>query len=227
MKVTLDKVIPYINWSIFLTTLKVKKTQEESKVLTEAYNILNHWALEKMHVKAVYKIYSTTKNGDILDIDNRKFPLIRNQGNTNESLSDYIEINDYIGLFIASIKPKNENDIFEQLLANAVIEGASQYLQEYISKNNWNINIRPAIGYPCLPDHSIKRDVFELLNGEETNASLSENFAMTPSSTICGFYIGNPKSKYISPLVILDDQIKEISKIKGISTNLIKKYTGL
>lgn len=227
MKITLDKILPYIDWSIFLATLKVKKTQEESKILKEAYSILDYWLLKKIHVKAVYKIYSTTKNSDTLDIDNRKIPLIRNQGDTNESLSDYIEAKDYVGAFVASIKPLNEENIFEQLLANTIIEGASSYLQEYISKNNWNINIRPAIGYPCLPDHSIKKDIFEILNGEETDASLSSNFAMTPSSTICGIYIGNPKSEYVSPKIILDDQIKEISKIKDIDLNLIKKYMGL
>ncbi|ERT68252.1 methionine synthase [Cetobacterium somerae] len=227
MKITLDKILPYIDWSIFLATLKVKKTQEESKILKEAYSILDYWLLKEIHVKAVYKIYSTTKNSDTLDIDNRKIPLIRNQGDTNESLSDYIETNDYVGAFVASIKPLNEENIFEQLLANTIIEGASSYLQEYISKNNWNINIRPAIGYPCLPDHSIKKDIFEIINGEETGASLSSNFAMTPSSTICGIYIGNPKSEYISPKIILDDQIKEISKIKDIDLNLIKKYMGL
>lgn len=227
MKITLDKILPYIDWSIFLAALKVKKTQEESKILKEAYSILDYWILKEIHVKAVYKIYSTTKNSDTLDIDNRKIPLIRNQGDTNESLSDYIEANDYVGAFVASIKPLNEENIFEQLLANTIIEGASSYLQEYISKNNWNINIRPAIGYPCLPDHSIKKDTFEILNGEETDASLSSNFAMTPSSTICGIYIGNPKSEYVSPKIILDDQIKEISKIKDIDLNLIKKYMGL
>lgn len=227
MKITLDKILPYIDWSIFLATLKVKKTQEESKILKEAYSILDYWILKEIHVKAVYKIYSTTKNSDTLDIDNRKIPLIRNQGDTNESLSDYIEANDYVGAFVASIKPLNEENIFEQLLANTIIEGASSYLQEYISKNNWNINIRPAIGYPCLPDHSIKKDIFEILNGEETDASLSSNFAMTPSSTICGIYIGNPKSEYVTPKIILDDQIKEISKIKDIDLNLIKKYMGL
>lgn len=227
MKITLDKILPYIDWSIFLATLKVKKTQEESKILKEAYSILDYWLLKEIHVKAVYKIYSTTKNSDTLDIDNRKIPLIRNQGDTNESLSDYIEANDYVGAFVASIKPLNEENIFEQLLANTIIEGASSYLQEYISKNNWNINIRPAIGYPCLPDHSIKKDIFEILNGEETDASLSSNFAMTPSSTICGIYIGNPKSEYVTPKIILDDQIKEISKIKDIDLNLIKKYMGL
>lgn len=227
MEISLDKIIPYIDWSIFLATLKVKQTQQESEVLEEAYNTLDRWILEKINVKAVYKIYPITKDNDILNIDNQKIQLIRNQGITNESLSDYIETNDYVGLFAASIKPQNQENIFEQLLANTIIEGASLYLQEYISKYNWNINIRPAIGYPCLPDHSIKKDIFKLLNGRETGANLSENFAMSPSSTICGIYIGNPKSKYISPRIILEDQLNEISKIKNVDVKFIKKYMGL
>lgn len=226
MEITLNKIIPYIDWTIFLTTLKIKNTSQETKILKEAYIILNKWISEKRNVKTLYKIYSVTKNNDILDIENRKIPLVRNQGVTTESLSDYIEIDDYVGLFIASIKPQNEDDIFEQLLANTIVESASKYLHEHISENNWAINIRPAIGYPCLPDHSIKKDIFELLNGDEIGVTLSENFVMSPLSTVCGFYIGNSESKYISPKIILDDQIQKISKIRGLNINLTRKYMG-
>ena len=153
--------------------------------------------------------------------------MVRNQGVTNESLADYLEDEDYLGLFFVSVKADNEKDIFEQLLANTLVEASAEYLQNYVSENNWYVKIRPAIGYPSLPDHSLKKEVFELLKAEDIGVKLTENFSMEPAATVCGIYIGNSKSEYISPRVILDDQIEEISKIKSITPLTLKKYMGI
>lgn len=227
LQIQIQNVLKNIDWSIFLSTLKVKGSSEEKTVLDEAYRTLKDWSSKNIVIKVIYKICEVSKNNDFLDIAGMKIPLIRNQGSTNESLADYFEEEDYLGIFIASIKPDNETDIFQQLLANTLVEASSEYLQEYISKSNWNIHIKPAIGYPCLPDHSLKKDIFEFLKAENIGVKLSENFSMKPLSTVCGIYIGNPKSEYISPRIILDDQIEEISKVRLISPTILKRYMGL
>lgn len=227
IKIRIENILKNIDWNIFLSTLKVKGSSEEKIVLDEANRILKDWSNKNIMIKAVYKICKVRKDNDFLDIAELKIPLVRNQGLVNESLADYFEENDYLGFFIASIKPEDEKDIFQQLLANVLIEASSEYLQNYISENNWNINIRPAIGYPSLPDHSLKKDIFNLLNAESIGVELSENFAMKPTSTVCGIYIGNPKSEYLSPRTILDDQLEDISKIRGITPSILKKYMGM
>ncbi|MDX8336136.1 methionine synthase [Candidatus Cetobacterium colombiensis] len=226
LNIDIKDILPEIQWNLFFAILKAKNSFQKDKALEEAYKILNNWRDKGKFINAIYKIYNIIKINDVLHINDRKIPLIRNQGVTNESLSDYIEHNDYVGLFIASIKPEDENDIFQQLLANTLIEATSKYLQKYISKHNWNVNISPAVGYPCLPDHSLKKDIFELLNANEINVKLTENFSMEPLSSICGFYIGNPKSKYDSPRIILEDQIQGIANIKNIDITIFKKYIG-
>ena len=40
--------------------------------------------------------------------------------------------------------------------------------------------IRPAFGYPASPDHSLKRELFDLLGAEKVGIALTESFAMTP-----------------------------------------------
>ncbi len=227
IKIRIENILKNIDWNIFLSTLKVKGSSEEKIVLDEANRILKDWSNKNIMIKAVYKNCKVRKDNDFLDIAELKIPLVRNQGLVNESLADYFEENDYLGFFIASIKPEDEKDIFQQLLANVLIEASSEYLQNYISENNWNINIRPAIGYPSLPDHSLKKDIFNLLNAESIGVELSENFAMKPTSTVCGIYIGNPKSEYLSPRTILDDQLEDISKIRGITPSILKKYMGM
>ncbi len=40
--------------------------------------------------------------------------------------------------------------------------------------------IRPALGYPASPDHSVKQELFDLLDAEQLGMALTESFAMTP-----------------------------------------------
>ena len=59
--------------------------------------------------------------------------------------------------------------------------------------------IRPAPGYPACPSHAEKDKIWKLLNVEKNIAiSLTENKAMYPEASICGWYFSHPKSKYFS-----------------------------
>ena len=55
--------------------------------------------------------------------------------------------------------------------------------------------IRPAVGYSCLPNHSLKQDLLELLENK-IDIKLTETGAMMPVSSVCGLYISNSKAKY-------------------------------
>ena len=90
------------------------------------------------------------------------------------------------------------NNIIDKNKLKQIIEKEKD-LDIYLKEENiWVPNIRPAIGYSSIPDHSIKKIIFEIINGEKTGASLTNNFAMTPLSTVCGIYISNPKSFYFN-----------------------------
>ena len=57
--------------------------------------------------------------------------------------------------------------------------------------------IRPAPGYPACPVHSEKGKIWKLLKVEERiGLRLTENFAMTPASSVSGFYFNHPQAKY-------------------------------
>ncbi len=54
--------------------------------------------------------------------------------------------------------------------------------------------IRPAPGYPACPDHSLKPILFDMLGGEPApGITLTESFAMLPTSAVSGFYFGHPR----------------------------------
>ena len=70
--------------------------------------------------------------------------------------------------------------------------------------------IRPAPGYPACPDHTLKRDLFKVLDAPGTAAiQLTESCAMTPASSVSGFYFSHPKSHYFGIGRIGRDQVED------------------
>ena len=67
--------------------------------------------------------------------------------------------------------------------------------------------IRPAFGYPACPDHSLKRELFELLQADSrVGISLTESFAMWPAASVSGLYFAHPESRYFSVHQVTADQ---------------------
>jgi 5-methyltetrahydrofolate--homocysteine methyltransferase len=77
--------------------------------------------------------------------------------------------------------------------------------------------IRPAPGYPACPDHTEKRTLFDLLGGESrTGIHLTESFAMSPASSVSGWYFSHPESRYFQVGRIGHDQVQDYARRKGI-----------
>ena len=74
--------------------------------------------------------------------------------------------------------------------------------------------IRPAPGYPACPDHSVKRDMFDLLQCDDIGMGLTDSLAMTPAASVSGFYLAHPQSTYFNVGRIGDDQVRDLSARK-------------
>ena len=84
--------------------------------------------------------------------------------------------------------------------------------------------IRPAPGYPACPDHSVKKDMFELLQCEEIGMGLTESMAMTPAASVSGFYLAHPQSTYFNVGKIGEDQLQDQAQRRGLSEALLKPW---
>ena len=201
---------PFIKYGLIFHNLKVKDTKEEKKVEKDIKMILDTMKKEKLTVKCSFGIFPCKKNEDSITItENQKnfsIPLKRGiykPQSTSLSLSDFFNKEDYIGAFTISVfsnffKDNDYLSLLETLVLTRIAEAGAECLQKYIDKNLWKINIRPVPGYPSLPDHSIKKTIFDLIEGERTGATLTSSFAMTPLSSVCGLYVSNPKSFYFN-----------------------------
>ncbi len=78
--------------------------------------------------------------------------------------------------------------------------------------------IRPAPGYPACPDHSVKKDLFELLQCAEIGMSLTDNLAMQPAASVSGFFIGHPDSCYFNVGKIGNDQLADQAARRGMDS---------
>ena len=158
---------------------------------------------------------------------------------------------DFIGGFVTAISvnqnskyAKTTDDgerILIQGLCDRLVEAFTEYLHQRVRIEFWGYaeaeaytnpelidevyrGIRPAPGYPACPDHSEKKTLVELLDAENVvGVTLTENFAMTPASSVAGWYFSHPEAKYF-PVRIQNDQVADLAKRKGQSKNEISKW---
>jgi 5-methyltetrahydrofolate--homocysteine methyltransferase len=156
-------------------------------------------------------------------------------------------IADYIGLFAvtAGIGIEKYEKRFEDALddyssimlkslADRLAEAFAEHLHERVRKDLWGYaagetltneelikeayrGIRPAPGYPACPEHTVKADMFKLLQCDEIGMHLTESFAMFPGASVSGFYFGHPDSKYFVVGKIGEDQLNDMVQRRGVS----------
>ena len=77
--------------------------------------------------------------------------------------------------------------------------------------------IRPAPGYPACPDHTVKRELFTLLDAPGIGMTLTEGYAMLPTAAVSGFYFSHPDSRYFGVGKISKDQVENYAQRRGVS----------
>ncbi|HEX3141393.1 MAG TPA: vitamin B12 dependent-methionine synthase activation domain-containing protein, partial [Rhizobacter sp.] len=78
--------------------------------------------------------------------------------------------------------------------------------------------IRPAPGYPACPDHTVKAEMFRVLQCADIEMGLTESLAMTPAASVSGFYLAHPEATYFNVGKIGDDQLKDWAERNQLDT---------
>ncbi len=85
--------------------------------------------------------------------------------------------------------------------------------------------IRPAPGYPACPDHTEKRTLFAILDAEaNAGISLTESYAMTPASSVSGFYFAHPEAHYFGVGRLGRDQVEDYARRKGLAVAEVERW---
>ena len=169
-------------------------------------------------------------------------------------LSDFVRplssgIPDTVGIFAAScdgeVELLYEEDPYKrmlvQTLADRLAEAATEKMHEYVRKVAWGYakdenlsipdllrekfqGIRPAVGYPSLPDQSVNFLLNDLLHMEQIGITLTENGAMRPHATVCGLILAHPAARYFAVGKIGNDQLEDYARRKKMSVEEIRKF---
>ena len=169
-------------------------------------------------------------------------------------LSDFVRplssgITDKIGAFATTVDAEMEQLYAEddykrmlvQTLSDRLAEATAEKLHEDVRKKLWGYapdenlsvkdlhnekyqGIRPAVGYPSLPDQSINFLLDELLDMKQIGISLTENGMMKPHASVCGLMFAHPASRYFSIGKIGEDQLADYAARRGMSIEETKKF---
>ncbi len=161
---------------------------------------------------------------------------------------------DALGMFVVTAGPEVDaiarehelaHDDYSAILVKALgdrlVEAGAEWLHRQ-ARRDWSFGqderlsleellkeryrgIRPAPGYPACPDHSEKGVIFRLLDAERrTGVRLTETFAMSPGSSISGFYFSHPAARYFAVGPIGRDQAEDYAARKGLPFAEVERF---
>lgn len=175
-------------------------------------------------------------------------------GKPNLCLADFIRptssgIKDTIGLFATSVDAaftsNNEGDPYQrmlsQTLADRLAEATAEKFHKYVRKKYWGYatdeqltikdllaeryqGIRPAVGYPSIPDTSMNFLLYELLDMKGIGINLTESGMMVPHASVSGFMFAHPQSRYFDLGKIDDEQLEDYAHRRNKPVEELRKY---
>ena len=195
---------------------------------------------------------STDKGSESLDLrpQTLDMPMLRQQHGDCLCLSDFIHPDhDKIGVFATSVDHGLEKDFDQdaymkmmvQLLADRLAEAAAEKLHEEVRRKDWGYapdeqltmeelhaekfqGIRPAVGYPSLPDTSLNFVLDELIHFKQIGIRLTESGAMKPHASVSGLMIALPEAHYFSIGKIGEDQLHDYAARRGLPVETLRKF---
>ena len=175
-------------------------------------------------------------------------------GEPNLCLADFIRplsqgIRDQVGVFCTSVdgtiidvyRHDDYLNMMAQTLSDRLAEATAEKLHEEVRREYWGYapdenltieqqhreeyqGIRPAIGYPSLPDTSANFIIDKLLDMKQAGIRLTETGMMTPHASVSGLMFSHPKARYFELGKIGDDQLRDYARRRGVPVELMRRF---
>ena len=169
-------------------------------------------------------------------------------------LSDFVRplssgITDTVGGFATTVDAAMEElftdddykHMLVKILSERLAEAAAEKMHQTLRTKIWGYapdeklsmkellreeyqGIRPAVGYPSLPDISVSHLLNELIEMDRIGIRLTENGMMQPLASVCGLMFAHPASRYFSVGKISEEQVNDYALRRGKTPEEVKKY---
>lgn len=234
----LETFMGYIDWTPFFHFWGFKgkypeivySNEEAERIYESALKVLSETVTDgSFDASVIVRFFDAhAENDDIVLANGCRLPMLRQQtGDSCLSLADYISPDagrkNAVGLFVLKVEDTRrtkEDKEFDRLLREnlcaRLTEALAEWMQEQVSGGVRMI--RPAFGYSACPDHSLKQLVFEQLDAPtQIGVSLTESYAIVPTTALCGLLIAHPEARYFSIGAIGKDQLEDYCTRRHIS----------
>lgn len=156
---------------------------------------------------------------------------------------------DRIGVFATTVDHGLEHDfrdddfrrMMAQTLADRLAEATSEVAHLEIRTRHWGYanderlgieqllreefqGIRPAVGYPSMPDTSLNFIIDDIIDMKSIGISLTESGAMRPHASVSGLMMAHPQARYFDIGKIGEDQLRDYAARRGVPVTLMRRF---
>ena len=246
---SIHQLLHLISWEHFFYTWNVKSgTEEAGRLKQEALQLLDSLN-EKLSVHYLCQMFDAQSLGDDILLHDCRIPFLRQQIPNSEGyclcVSDFVSHqHNRVGIFatsvsqlevvpgtLASAQTFNSHDPYASLLlqtlSDRLAEAAAERLQQQVAATEgWDTRhiIRPAVGYPMIPDMSINFLLDNLCDLSQIGIRLTENGMMRPHASVSGFILTHPQAHYFAVGPISEEQLIDYASRRGFTIDEMKKY---
>ena len=234
-----DELLDLISWEHFFFTWDVKSgTEEADRLKQEALQRLDSLR-DSLPIHYLFQMFEAHSVEDDIMLNGRRIPFLRQQIPNSEGyclcVSDFVRPqHDRVAVFATSVgqlSGTSDNDPYASLLlqtlSDRLAEAAAERLQQQVAESEgWDMRhiIRPAVGYPMIPDMSINFLLDELCNLGQIGIQLTENGMMRPHASVSGFMMTHPQARYFAVGPVSEEQLIDYARRRRFDLGEMKKY---
>ena len=267
-EIPLSEVLPYFDWKMFYAIWGVKygsAVPEAMELIQLRRDAEEELALEDFRIMLTARYFDACSDGKsiIFDIAEKEtaLPMMRQEGGKKMSLCDYVIPQESgrkspFGMFGISVHKKSTAHVqgcscpacsnqYEDMIGRTVRMTLAEAASKWLDKTIGIKVIKPAAGYSSCPDHTLKKDILEMLcghvhihqEGGHHNCScgcsckglgieLTESYAMMPESSICGLIFMHPEVTYPEVRRISQEQYDSYATARGMNEDTARRFLG-
>ena len=241
------------NWLQAFPEEERERAEQAMKLYDEAQQLLREWDEAGYCTVFSVRLMEANSDGEdiVLSETGQRIPFLRQQnaqdGKPCYCLADFVRPvsfgkTDKIGVFASTVPSEIPIKGLEESLVTDRLAEATAELGHLQTRREWwgyapeeHLTVddlfaekyqgkRPAVGYPSLPDQSICFVLSDLLDFPALGITLTENGAMMPHASTCGFMFAHPATCHFSVGKVGEDQLQDYARRRGVEADYLRKF---